>query len=203
MDSEKRKTLASIIIVGAIIGGMVGSFFILKAAMNTPIPVVVVSSGSMEPTINEGDILFIKNVSAKDIQSGDHDARTGDVIVYETKGVWNHPISEPVVHRVINKSYHDGKYWFICQGDANPVADPGYYPPVEIPEDKVYGKVVGVIPKIGWVKLFLDRSGLTMVLLVTVGILLVLSILWDMIKPGEGKEDNEMPRESNIKEDKT
>ena len=187
----------SLITLGAIFGGAFIFFFSLKAAMNTPIPIVVVTSGSMEPTINEGDILFIQNGSAENINAGDHDLRTGDVIVYETEGIWLFPISEPVVHRVINRTYNstDGKYYFQTQGDANFAPDA-----VLVPEDNVYGKVVGKIPYIGWVKLFFDRlsfGGINIgtFLLVILAVLLVISILWDVFKPSKEKDKEKAPEE--------
>ncbi|MFX0103685.1 MAG: signal peptidase I [Candidatus Hodarchaeota archaeon] len=188
--------LISAITIGAIFGGAFIFFFSLKAAMNTPIPIVVVTSESMEPTIHKGDILFIKNVPAENINPGDHDQRTGDVIVYETEGIWASPIGQPVVHRVINRTYDNitGKYTFETQGDAN--ISPDGFP---VPEDNVYGKVVGQIPYIGWVKLFFDElsfGGVNIgtILLVLLGVLLVISILWDVYKPsGRGKEEENPP----------
>ncbi len=142
----------------------------------------------MEPTIYRGDVLFVKNVPPGEIIEGDHLARTGDIIIYETKGLWAFPISEPVVHRVVGKNYTSGKWYFTTQGDnviTNPNPDP--YP---VPEDKVYGKVVGIIPKIGNVKLFLDESGLAIPLLSILAVLLVVSIVWDYTHP-EKKDKKE------------
>lgn len=56
--------------------------------MNTFTPVVVVSSGSMTSTINEGDVVFIQHVSADAINPGNHTNRTGDVILYDPNGLW-------------------------------------------------------------------------------------------------------------------
>nr|MDO8116593.1 signal peptidase I [Candidatus Sigynarchaeota archaeon] len=186
--------------IGAIFGSSIGGFFILQGVMGTSIPVVVVTSGSMVPTIYEGDILFIQHVLADEIASGDHANRTGDVIVYETRGIWPFPLSEPVVHRVIEKEYRDGKWWFTTQGDANYIPD-NY----EIPEENVYGKVVGVIPKVGWIKLFLDRSGIVIPLLVILAMLLVASIVWDVLHPEKEKDatGSSVPGEKNDSLDET
>jgi len=170
--------------------------------MNTPIPIVVVTSGSMEPTISEGDILFINNCSPEDIMPGDHDLRTGDVIVYETEGIWTFPIDQPVVHRVIARNYIGGKYWYLTQGDANSAPDQAW-----VPEDNLYGKVVGNIPYIGWVKLFFDRlnfGGINVgtILLVVLGVMLVISILWDIYKPPEEKGVKEKTPEEPAREER-
>jgi signal peptidase len=173
------------IIIAAIFGGTYGAFLIMQATSNTSIPVVVVTSGSMEPTIYRGDILFVKKTPPEDIIAGNHVNRTGDIIIYETRGLWPIPISEPVVHRVVNKTYINGTWYFRTQGDnviTNTSPDP--YP---VPEDKIYGKVVVIIPKLGYVKLFLDESGLAIPLLVFLAILLVISIVWDYSHPEKDK----------------
>jgi len=175
-------------VIAAIFGGTFASYLILRAVMNTPVPIVVVTSGSMVPTIYEGDILFVQNVPGEDIIAGSHVNRTGDIIIYETQGVWPVPLQEPVVHRVIDKNWSSGKWWFRTQGDANYAPD-GYW----IPEEKVYGKVVGVIPKLGWVKLFLDRTNIAIPLLVILAAVLVLSIVWDAKHPEKEAESKEVP----------
>ncbi len=141
----------------------------------------------MEPTIYRGDVLFVKNVPPEEIIAGNHTTRTGDIIIYETQGLWLIPISEPVVHRVIAKTFSAGVWYFTTQGDNNPAPDA--YP---VPEDKVYGKVVGTIPKIGYVKLFLDDSGLAIPLLVFLAVLLVISIIWDYIHPEKKDKDEQV-----------
>ncbi|MEX2681913.1 MAG: signal peptidase I [Candidatus Sigynarchaeota archaeon] len=187
-EKGKKQLLATIIIIAAIFSGTYIAYIIMQVACHTSIPVVVVTSGSMEPTIYRGDILFVNNVPPENIMPGDHVARTGDVIIYETKGLWAFPISEPVVHRVINKTYTDGMWKFTTQGDANPNPD-AYL----VPEDKVYGKVVGIIPKIGYIKLFLDETNLAIPLLGFLGLLLVISIIWDYKHPEKTEK-----REKNL-----
>ncbi|MBD3188192.1 signal peptidase I [Candidatus Bathyarchaeota archaeon] len=174
IKKENKGLLVTLIVIGSFIGGAFAAFGILKVVMKTPIPVVVVTSKSMEPNIHEGDILFIKNQSADEIN-------VGDVIVFETQGAWSSPINEPVVHRVIQKDFNVGeqKYYFTTQGDANP------FPDDPIPEDNLYGRVVGRIPYLGWIKLFLDRSGIGIYLLIGIGVLLVISIIMDFMKEKE------------------
>ncbi|HME55680.1 MAG TPA: signal peptidase I [Candidatus Lokiarchaeia archaeon] len=202
MEKRKKQILVTIAVLGVVFGGTLGAYFILCAAMNTTTPVVVVTSGSMEPTIYEGDILFVKNVPPSEIMPGSHVNRTGDVIVYDTNGLWLVPAPEPVVHRVINRTFVNGTYYFITEGDANPGPDPpGYSTPIKIPQNKVIGKVVGVIPKIGWVKLFLDQTNIAIPILVFLAILLVLSIVWDFLHPDTKKNEEKgvPPADENYK----
>lgn len=177
MDKAKKQLVVTVVAVGAIFGGTLGTFLLMQVAWNTEIPVVVVTSGSMEPTIYRGDVLFIQGVPPETIEAGDHALRTGDVIVYDTRGVWTFPLNEPVVHRVVNKTFSGGKWYFTTFGDNNFLPDLFL-----VPEDKVYGKVTGIIPKIGHVKLFLDESGIAVPLLVVLLVALVASIAWDAVK---------------------
>ena len=58
----------------------------LKLAMWTESPVVVVLSGSMEPAMQRGDILFLHKLTP---------VENGDIIVYSLEGQ-----GIPIVHRV-------------------------------------------------------------------------------------------------------
>lgn len=57
---------------------------------NSPSPIVVVLSGSMEPAFHRGDLLFLWN--------RDLDTKVGDVVVYNVAGK-----DIPIVHRVIKR----------------------------------------------------------------------------------------------------
>ena len=62
---------------------------IMKLSLWTESPVVVVLSGSMEPSMQRGDVLFLaKNTPIVN----------GDIIVYELPGE-----NIPIVHRVISQ----------------------------------------------------------------------------------------------------
>lgn len=90
-----------------------------------PIDVLYATSGSMEPTIGDGDLYFA--VESTDIQRG-------DIIVFESPRY-----AQDVTHRVVGQSA-DG---FITKGDANPSTDQvAGHPPIS--ESAVSGKVVEV-----------------------------------------------------------
>lgn len=192
MKPETKKELVkTLIIMTIILGGTVGGFFIFKKAMGTEMPIVVVTTPSMVPNINVGDLLFVKYVPPEDIKSGTHTDLQGDVIVYDTNGVWDHPASAPVVHRVVGKTEIDGIWYFTAQGDANGDPDPPGDPyTAPIPESKIIGVVCGRIPYIGYVKIFLSQTNLAVPLMVIVGILLVISIIHDIKHPEEDEDDN-------------
>lgn len=187
----KKELMKTIIIMGVILGGTIGGFFIFKEAMGTEMPIVVVTTPSMVPNINVGDMLFVKYVPPEDIKSGTHTDLQGDVIVYDTNGVWENPASAPVVHRVVGKTEIGGIWYFTAQGDANGDPDPPGDPDTDlIPEYKIIGVVCGRIPYIGYVKIFLSQTNLAVPLMVIVGILLVISIIHDIKHPEEDEEEN-------------
>ncbi len=99
------------------------------------VPLVVIS-GSMEPTIGMGDIALI--VRVRNLS----DIRVGDVIAF-----WNE--NQIVVHRVIDIV----RGGFITKGDANPSPDPFI-----VNRDFVVGRVIGSIPKIGWITIIIRSS---------------------------------------------
>ncbi|MDI3498668.1 signal peptidase I [Archaeoglobus sp.] len=95
----------------------------------------VVGSGSMRPAIEVGDVVIVKKVSADEI-------RVGDVIQYYAEHY-------TVTHRVVDIMQRGEQKIFITKGDANDVVDD------PVSADRVVGKVVFVIPRIGLVTLML------------------------------------------------
>jgi signal peptidase len=64
----------------------------LSVIANSPSPIVVVLTGSMEPAFQRGDLLFLWNRNWFDETS------VGDIVVYTVKGK-----DIPIVHRVVRK----------------------------------------------------------------------------------------------------
>lgn len=60
----------------------------LSVATNSPSPIVVVLSGSMEPAFQRGDLLFLWNRK--------ENTEVGEVVVYNVMGK-----AIPIVHRVV------------------------------------------------------------------------------------------------------
>jgi signal peptidase len=113
---------------------------VLGQALSTDMPVVAVESPSMVPTFHKGDILIIQGV--RDPEDYIDLLEIGDVIVFSVEGR-----DVPIVHR-INGINPDGS--FQTKGDANKEQhsfekhiDPG----------QIHGKVISIIPYLGWVKI--------------------------------------------------
>jgi len=185
-SKSTKKIIITVIIIIIAVGSPFLVYWILQMALNTPSPLTVVVSGSMEPTYHKGDLLFLYGETPANINEG-------DVIVFHANH-WPDPPAEPVVHRVVDKQYDSiSEQWeFKTKGDANSVEDPGW-----VPGDQVIGKVVGWIPLIGWVKILLTEGNLLIPLIVIIIILLMISLLYDVIKKEEKEENQES--EENVR----
>ncbi|NVM43321.1 MAG: signal peptidase I [Candidatus Lokiarchaeota archaeon] len=179
---HKKIIIAVVLIITAFFGSYL-VYFILQVSFNTESPIVVVISGSMEPNIHKGDLLFVAGMDADDIKNGTAVDKDGDVIVFDARGLWPGAPQEPIVHRVIDKYQIGDTWYFRTKGDANSLPDA-----VDIPESRVIGVVIGGIPYIGWVKIFLTESGLLIPLLVVISVLLIISIVSDVIKEQHEEE---------------
>jgi signal peptidase len=147
MDWKKEiKETIIYIIVGLVLANVINTG--LGYALHTSKPVMAVVSNSMEPTFYKGDLVVVKGVDPNTI-------KVGDIIVYENpwRGI-------PVVHRVVGIEKVDGRIYFFTKGDnarTNRFSDQqsGIAPPVS--EEMVKGKVIIVIPKLGWFKVLLTE----------------------------------------------
>lgn len=121
-----------------IILGVVLAFGInqgLALGLSTDIPVVAVESNSMVPTFQKGDILVLQGVLVDDLI-------VGDIIVFSPDVQ-----QTPVVHRVIKVNDDDTVQ---TKGDANVQQLPFE---TEIRQDQIHGKVITIVPYLGWVKI--------------------------------------------------
>lgn len=152
--------LISIVVVFALHNG-------LKIALHTDSPLVIVISGSMEPTFYRGDVVLLEGVPPSEI-------KVGDVVVYRR------PYTRyPIIHRVRDIIEYNGKRCFVIQGDNNWIHD--FYPldikefpylkdyiglaegdllPC-IPQEAIEAKALLVFPKIGYPPLLVrEKLGL-------------------------------------------
>ena len=131
LKNRVRKGSLSLITMGMIVLVMWASIGAFGAK-----PIVILG-GSMKPAINVGDIVIVSKVSPSSIEPG-------DVIQYYREGIG------VITHRVVAVKYIDGKLNFVTKGDAMDEPDPWL-----VPSDFVIGKVIFVIPKLGWVTIAL------------------------------------------------
>ena len=181
---SKKNILTSLFLIGFAFFGSYLIYFILQVALNTQTPMVVVVSGSMEPEINKGDLLFLRGMDAEHIKEQDSD-HEGDIIVYDARGLWDGAPEDPIVHRVVDKYKEDGRWYFITKGDANAKVDEE-----PVSASRVLGVVCGKVPYVGWVKIVMSDYGLFIPILIILSVPLIISILWDLIR-GEEEEEEE------------
>ncbi|NJD98977.1 signal peptidase I [Thermococcus sp. LS1] len=118
-------------IIGVLVtGSLVGML------LDRPVFISYAYSGSMEPTINKGDIFFINPLARS--------PEAGDIIVFQTGNVWT-------VHRVY--AVTEGGY--ITKGDNNIATDQQSHNIPPIPGDRIAGTVITLngaplrIPQLG------------------------------------------------------
>ncbi|MCX8025161.1 MAG: signal peptidase I [Thermanaerothrix sp.] len=97
----------------------------------------VVNGYSMKPTLVAGDLVIVQPVAPEAI-------RIGDIIQFRLPG-------GSVVHRVVETRRENGRLILITQGDNNNVRDDPITP------EQVQGRVVLIIPKVGWPTLWLKQ----------------------------------------------
>ena len=110
----------------------------------------VAASGSMVPTINGNDIIFIQSHGAIGDSSSFANLKRGDIISFES------PIgNESIVHRIVDiKLDSAGNRIIKTKGDANPYSYLGLDYPIR--EQDYIGKVIYILPPI--FGLFLDLT---------------------------------------------
>jgi len=103
----------------------------------------IIASGSMTPTLDVGDIAITVPTSPENI-------KVGDIIQY-----WRSGEPAPTIHRVIEINRAGGVTYIVTKGDANTAPDE------PIAATRALGKVVFVIPKLGWISIYLKTAAAT------------------------------------------
>lgn len=94
-----------------------------------------VSTWPYQDGLNVGDVIFVKQVSAEEIN-------VGDIILF------NSPRGQ-IIHRVVSISKVDKDYFYTTKGDANPASSPTEK---NIPYSLIKGKLVDKMPYLGYPK---------------------------------------------------
>lgn len=96
-------------------------------------------SGSMQPELNIGDMVVVK-------ETNDNELNVGDIISYRNG-------QSVVTHRIHKIYYKDGQKQYITKGDYNNVEDS-----IILTIDSIEGKVVNKLSGIGNITLFLQSK---------------------------------------------
>ncbi len=177
--SDNEKTITALVLVVVITLGSYGGFMLV---MRTTSPLVVVTSESMVPTLQPGDLLVLQGRPQEQIQ-------VGDIIVYQDS--WY--TDAPIVHRVVDIEIIDGVYHYITRGDANTHNDPG-----DRTIDEVIGVVVFRIPLLGHVSMFLRTpAGIALIVIIFAAII----ILPELVGKFELEKDQTATNVPNISDE--
>ena len=123
-------------------------------------PVAVIASGSMSPTLDEGDVVAWVPVDIEEVN-------VGDVVVFKSYVGWSG--ERLVAHRVTEILVDDDVLMLGTKGDASELDDPdvvGFSEPY-VRSDHLLGRVVSVegqplkIPLVGYMGVWLNNSGVS------------------------------------------
>lgn len=199
----KNDFFQTAVIIGLIVAIVLGLFFGAQLALNTPYPTLTVETGSMcvpfgsacdgwshpfNRTLHVGDLLIVQGVDPSTLNT---DYPNSDIIVFHDPANPNRLI----VHRIVAVQTVNGTVYFQTKGDGNGGKE-FLWPaiPTEkqydrwvsekgIPEDLVVGKVIGRIPWVGNITLFLRQNpyGLPIVIII-IFLLILLQFVIPIIK---------------------
>lgn len=125
-----------------------------------------VLTGSMEPEIMPGDLVIVKSVDNEELE-------VNDVITFNYEG-------DRVTHRIVEETDKG----FITKGDNNNVEDREV-----VPSNNIIGKVVTVLPKIGFVIAFLSKPVVMFVSLILLALLILKETFFDSDEDKKKKEE--------------
>jgi signal peptidase len=171
---------------------LLGLVLIVFAHSWLGVDLLSVASGSMEPTIPVGSVVFEKSVDITTIQPG-------DIIMYKSHDV----PGSVVTHRVVEVTVLDGDRAFRTKGDANNSFDLEL-----VPSSNVTGRILFHLPYLGYLSQSIrTRQGWLLIVIIpaTIFILIelvkILKLIWsDDKEVEESKPAARQPRRFGVSE---
>jgi signal peptidase len=157
LKSIKRNEVAKLVLLAVlVVSASYGGWAALRFVWATEYPVLVVVSGSMVPTLNIGDIIFIKGMPAEKIE-------VGTIVVFHSPREYE----TLVVHRVVERLNRDGTVYFRTKGDFNRYVDDW-----AVPKEYVVGVFSARVPYVGIIVMRLrEPAGTTLIITLIVVLL--------------------------------
>jgi len=154
----KNPTVRVLILIAILFAATYGGVEVMRLALHTDSPLMVVSSGSMVPVLNVGGIIIVRGVDPQTVT-------VGTIIIFHSP----YEYDMPIVHRVIAVLNDGGSLFFETKGDHNGVQD-GW----RVPAENLMGVYVMKVPYIGLISLELRGPlGVTLIILLIALIILV------------------------------
>ena len=135
----------------------------------------IISTNSMEPSINHGDAILTKRV------------KEGDVITFKRE-------NEPITHRIIRIDQEDNTYLYVTKGDNNNVEDKQ-----KVSYNDIEGKKIIAFPKLGYVVEAAENQLVILIITLVVLIFLLGRLQLDEIKYNRRVKKKNEAKEKNIK----
>ncbi|MBL4937513.1 signal peptidase I [Clostridium sp. YIM B02515] len=124
---------------GLIITSLISVIIIWFSMGVFPVYPAVIATGSMKPLINPGDVVLVKRLKEADV-------KTGDIVAYKKDNIY-------IFHRITKLVDEKNEIKYETKGDNNSIADSEL-----VSIDMIKGKVINIVPKIGWPTLILKDS---------------------------------------------
>ncbi len=192
--------LFAFLIIKMIFGGFLGLSF------------VVIENGprsSMWPTYDQGDMFLLYAAKPENIQMG-------DVIVYRSQNP-SFGMGDLIIHRVVNITIIEKSgrmnYYYRVSGDnpnTNTFVDKYNSTSTLIPYNAVVGKTVFMLPKIGYLRLWMTQLSIARFVMIGLLVVIALYILFapedekenkDKKGQKEGQKEGEKEEETNVKKE--
>jgi len=192
LKSDYMKTIAFLILM---IGSVFAFWYGLKTVLKTEYPLLAVASGSMTPTLNIGDLIVVQGGLEAPYTEIGVGYTNGTIIVFRGDPIGKS--GELIVHRAIDKYPRNGVWYFTTHGDNNnPSAVENFS------EEHLVGKVVGYIPLIGHIPLFVREPYGMIIIVILMFILIFAEFLPVWKRKTQPSENASSPESVTQKPDK-
>jgi signal peptidase len=183
---RRNELLKTVAVLALVVVAEYAIFFGLRVAFRTEyLPFHPVSSESMVPTLNVGDLIIVKG-------SDPNLVTVGTIIVFHSPR--NHEML--IVHRVVGITSQGGKLYFETKGDNNPIKD-GWYPYPGVPEENLVGVVIGKVAYVGYVILALkEPMGMAVIVLLT-AFVVIYEFIIPAVRQSSKSRTHDLPSDPN------
>lgn len=164
--SETIRKVWNLVTTLILLAALVAAFLVVGVRFIGIQPYIVLS-GSMEPAIHTGAMVYVKETDPAQLE-------VGDIITFRIAG------DIPATHRIVEVT-EEG---FVTKGDANEHEDNGI-----VPHSSVIGSYLFSIPGLGYIVSFVQQPPGTYIGIGFAAALLLLMVLPEVIWSGEKKED--------------
>lgn len=130
---NRREMRRTVVTVGAMAVVFVAATQVAPLALGTSPPLVAIATGSMVPTLHRGTMVVLEHAPAASIH-------VGTIIAFHVSC-----LPAPTVHRVYRIVQGGSSPVYLTKGDANPSPDP-----CNVPYADVIGRVVAIVPYLGF-----------------------------------------------------